>query len=175
MASSNPGNFANRSKDEVREIASKGGKASGGGGSTGSTGSTGDSGEDTKGKQGFASMDPERQVCSSLFLPTPSSTAPPLILPFLLPPKFPRLFDRWLLTQTQREIASMGGKASHGGTGATDTENTEVGTGGGGGSDTSDDSGSGAGGGGASNNPGNFANRPHEEVVEIARKGGKAS
>ncbi|KAE8258324.1 hypothetical protein A4X13_0g1755 [Tilletia indica] len=24
-------------------------------------------------------------------------------------------------------------------------------------------------------NPGNFANRPHEEVVEIARKGGKAS
>ena len=25
------------------------------------------------------------------------------------------------------------------------------------------------------NNPGNFANRPHEEVVEAARKGGHAS
>ena len=38
----NPGNFANRPKEEVQEIASKGGQAS---------------------KGGFASMDPEKQVC----------------------------------------------------------------------------------------------------------------
>lgn len=37
----NPGNFANRPKEEVREIASMGGKASG----------------------GFANMDPDKQVC----------------------------------------------------------------------------------------------------------------
>lgn len=37
----NPGNFANRPKEEMREIASKGGRASSG---------------------GFASMDPEKQV-----------------------------------------------------------------------------------------------------------------
>lgn len=42
----NPGNFANRPKEEVREIASKGGKASHSG--------------------GFASMDPDKQVCSSV-------------------------------------------------------------------------------------------------------------
>ena len=45
--STNPGNFANRPKEEVREIASKGGKASHSG--------------------GFASMDPERQVCMLTF------------------------------------------------------------------------------------------------------------
>ncbi|CCX30507.1 stress-induced bacterial acidophilic repeat domain-containing protein [Pyronema domesticum] len=73
----NPGNFANRPKEEVRAIASKGGQASHSG--------------------GFASMDPERQ----------------------------------------REIASMGGHAS-----------AESGKG------------------------GNFANRPREEVQEIGRKGG---
>jgi general stress protein YciG len=38
----NPGNFANRPKEEVQEIASKGGKASHSG--------------------GFASMDPDKQV-----------------------------------------------------------------------------------------------------------------
>ena len=38
----NPGNFANRPKEEVQEIASKGGQAS---------------------KGGFASMDPDKQVC----------------------------------------------------------------------------------------------------------------
>ena len=32
----NPGNFANRPKEEVREIAAKGGHASGGGGNTAS-------------------------------------------------------------------------------------------------------------------------------------------
>ena len=39
----NPGNFANRPKEEVQAIASKGGQASHSG--------------------GFASMDPEKQVC----------------------------------------------------------------------------------------------------------------
>lgn len=43
----NPGNFANRPKEEVREIASMGGKASG----------------------GFANMDPEKQVRISLSKP----------------------------------------------------------------------------------------------------------
>lgn len=38
----NPGNFANRPKDEVREIASKGGQSSH--------------------NSGFASMDPDKQV-----------------------------------------------------------------------------------------------------------------
>ncbi|KAF8245406.1 hypothetical protein K440DRAFT_410591 [Wilcoxina mikolae CBS 423.85] len=75
----NPGNFANRPKEEVRAIASKGGQASHSG--------------------GFANMDPEKQ----------------------------------------REIASMGGHAS-----------AESGKG------------------------GNFANRPTEEVREIGRKGGLA-
>ncbi|KAK3939034.1 conidiation-specific protein 10 [Diplogelasinospora grovesii] len=41
MASNNPGNFANRPKEEVLEIASKGGQASH--------------------NSGFASMDPEKQ------------------------------------------------------------------------------------------------------------------
>ncbi|KFH48502.1 Conidiation-specific protein-like protein [Hapsidospora chrysogenum ATCC 11550] len=41
MADSNPGNFANRPKEEVRNIASKGGQASHSG--------------------GFASMDPDKQ------------------------------------------------------------------------------------------------------------------
>jgi len=42
-SNSNPGNFANRPKEEVQEIASKGGQASHSG--------------------GFASMDPDKQVC----------------------------------------------------------------------------------------------------------------
>ena len=42
----NPGNFANRPKEEVQEIASKGGQAS---------------------KGGFASMDPDKQVCTHSF------------------------------------------------------------------------------------------------------------
>jgi general stress protein YciG len=40
-AETNPGNFANRPKEEVQEIASKGGQSSAG---------------------GFASMDPDKQV-----------------------------------------------------------------------------------------------------------------
>ncbi|MCJ1472721.1 hypothetical protein MMC13_001370 [Lambiella insularis] len=42
MASTNPGNFANRPTEEVKEIASKGGKASGGssGGTDQTSGST---------------------------------------------------------------------------------------------------------------------------------------
>ncbi|KAH8742620.1 conidiation-specific protein 10 [Diaporthe sp. PMI_573] len=55
-ANSNPGNFANRPKDEVREIASKGGHASGGGNSTESTETHGG---DTS-NRGFASMDPDK-------------------------------------------------------------------------------------------------------------------
>ncbi|KAF2278457.1 uncharacterized protein EI97DRAFT_456852 [Westerdykella ornata] len=38
MASNNPGNFANRPKEEVREIAAKGGHASHGGGRSGGNG-----------------------------------------------------------------------------------------------------------------------------------------
>ncbi|CAN9197380.1 unnamed protein product [Alternaria alternata] len=38
----NPGNFANRPKEEIREIAAKGGHASGGGGTTTSSASTSD-------------------------------------------------------------------------------------------------------------------------------------
>lgn len=72
---------------------------------------------------GFASMDPEKQVIST---PSPANSSE---------------VDDAL----QKEIASMGGKAS---SSKTDPVNT---------------------------NPGNFANRPHEEVVEIAKKGGQAS
>ncbi|KAM0666055.1 hypothetical protein ACQRIU_003910 [Beauveria bassiana] len=57
MADNNPGNFANRPKEEVQNIAAKGGKASGGG-------QTSDGGSDSNsntGNQGFASMDPDKQ------------------------------------------------------------------------------------------------------------------
>jgi hypothetical protein len=53
-----------RPKDEVREIASKGGHASGGGNSTESTETHGG---DTS-NRGFASMDPDKHVSSSKFL-----------------------------------------------------------------------------------------------------------
>lgn len=70
----NPGNFANRPKEEVQAIASKGGQASHSG--------------------GFASMDPDKQVC-------PTS------------PNWDN--DSWpMLTCPQREIASKGGQASSG-------------------------------------------------------------
>jgi hypothetical protein len=49
----NPGNFANRPKEEVQEIASKGGQASH--------------------NSGFASMDPDKQVCQISHLQTVSS------------------------------------------------------------------------------------------------------
>jgi hypothetical protein len=49
-ANPNPGNFANRSKEEVREIASKGGQASHSG--------------------GFASMDHDKQVRHAILLPS---------------------------------------------------------------------------------------------------------
>ena len=49
----NPGNFANRPQEEVSEIARKGGQSSHSG--------------------GFASMDPDKQVCKPLFT-LPSST-----------------------------------------------------------------------------------------------------
>lgn len=69
----NPGNFANRPKEEVSEIASKGGQAS---------------------KGGFATMDPDKQVCCLFCFELPS---------YVL-----------LLTYKQREIASQGGQASSG-------------------------------------------------------------
>ncbi|KAF1739633.1 Conidiation-specific protein 10 [Beauveria bassiana] len=59
MADNNPGNFANRPKEEVQNIAAKGGKASGG--QTSSGGSDTGSNSNT-GNQGFASMDPDKQV-----------------------------------------------------------------------------------------------------------------
>ncbi|KAK0636443.1 putative conidiation-specific expression protein [Bombardia bombarda] len=78
----NPGNFANRPTEEVREIAAKGGRASHGGGSNAesdenesrSTGTANTNPGNFANRGGFASMDPEKQ----------------------------------------REIASMGGKASSG-------------------------------------------------------------
>src|SRR2546423_1920883 len=57
-ANTNPGNFANRPKEEVQEIASKGGQSSAG---------------------GFASMDPDKQVCQArLMLPKLSYHPSPL-------------------------------------------------------------------------------------------------
>jgi hypothetical protein len=57
-ANTNPGNFANRPKEEVSEIASKGGQASH--------------------NSGFASMDPDKQVCqthiTSLLFPRATHT-----------------------------------------------------------------------------------------------------
>ncbi|KAK4207187.1 stress-induced bacterial acidophilic repeat-containing protein [Rhypophila decipiens] len=67
-------------------------------------------------------------------------------------------------TEEVREIAAKGGRASHGGgTGASEEESGGKSSGGK------------SSGGSASNNPGNFANRPKEEVQAIASKGGKAS
>jgi len=70
----NPGNFANRPKEEVQNIAKKGGEASHSG--------------------GFASMDPDKQVCQ---IHEPSTSCASIILICM-----------------QREIASQGGKASSG-------------------------------------------------------------
>ncbi len=71
----NPGNFANRPKEEVSSIAQKGGEASHNG--------------------GFASMDPDKQVSMSFR---------PAIMTGL----------GTLKVILQKEIASMGGKASSG-------------------------------------------------------------
>lgn len=67
----NPGNFANRPKDEVTAAAQKGGQSSHEG--------------------GFASMDPDKQVCDSHWYPSPCYS--------------------W---DMQKDIASQGGKASSG-------------------------------------------------------------
>jgi len=62
-----------------------------------------------------------------------------------------------------REIAAKGGRASHSGGGSSSDDNsTQSGS-------------TGHQGGSKETNPGNFANRPKEEVREIASKGGKAS
>ncbi|KAF1738501.1 Conidiation-specific protein 10 [Beauveria bassiana] len=61
MADNNPGNFANRPKEEVQEIASKGGKASGGGQTSGSGADSNVNSNTKTGNQGFASMDPNKQ------------------------------------------------------------------------------------------------------------------
>lgn len=57
MDNQNPGNFANRSKEEVKNIASKGGQASHSG--------------------GFASMDPDKQVSLPPFTSQTSQTVSP--------------------------------------------------------------------------------------------------
>lgn len=57
-------------KEEVREIASKGGKASHGGGGTQAANDDDSSGNSGTGNQGFASMDPEKQVCVLPFFAT---------------------------------------------------------------------------------------------------------
>lgn len=54
-----------RSKEEVKEIASKGGKASGGTGNSANDDDDSSSGGGS-GKQGFASMDPDKQVSDNL-------------------------------------------------------------------------------------------------------------
>ena len=61
MADTNPGNFANRPKEDVRAAASKGGQASSGGQSTSDT-------ESGSGGRGFASMDPDKQVLTPPYL-----------------------------------------------------------------------------------------------------------
>jgi len=73
----NPGNFANRPKEEVQEIASKGGQAS----------HTG----------GFASMPKEQVVCPSPSPSLPISPLSPYILSSLIPqhPVIPT--QKWLL------------------------------------------------------------------------------
>lgn len=64
----------NRSKEEVKELASKGGKASGGTGNSASGHDDDDNSNSGKGKQGFASMDPDKQVC--LMAAPPPTSAP---------------------------------------------------------------------------------------------------
>ena len=70
----NPGNFANRPKEEVSEIAKKSGESSHQG--------------------GFASMDPDKQVTSLMQIPIFAASVTDY--------------------SPQKEIASMGGKASSG-------------------------------------------------------------
>ena len=86
----NPGNFANRPKEEVQEIASKGGQASH--------------------SSGFASMDPDKQVCKVSYL-RPIKTQ----LPFHLPHAYANIMSlardclqgrpgfQWLLRTRQSE------------------------------------------------------------------------
>lgn len=92
---------AHRPKEEVRELASKGGKASGKA-SSGAESAEGDA--QSKGKQGFAAMDPEKQVRR---LPCLLGTTITMVC---------RTRYLGMLTKSffQREIASMGGKASSG-------------------------------------------------------------
>lgn len=63
----NPGNFANRPTEEVKEIAAMGGRASEGGGTSDTSGRTDTTGStsDGSGKQGFADMDTDEVVCFS--------------------------------------------------------------------------------------------------------------
>lgn len=92
----NPGNFANRPKEEVREIASKGGR----------------SGTENK---GFASENYPEEKQVSTELPVPSSQFP-ISTPHFSPPhlRSPSARPTSLLTILQREVASKGGKASSG-------------------------------------------------------------
>ncbi|KAL8349067.1 hypothetical protein RB598_002041 [Gaeumannomyces tritici] len=112
MANTNPGNFANRTitfigspKEEVLAAASKGGKAS----STATESAPDDSGT---GKQGFASMDPERvrEIASMGGKAAAASRAEGS-------PDEDETGKQGFASmdpERQREIASMGGKASSG-------------------------------------------------------------
>lgn len=111
MADNNPGNFANRPKEEVQDAASKGGQSSAG---------------------GFASMDPDKQVSETPpfhYLPTetqtgrhkhsfgtPSGHVEFLEADYLLtrPPLLSRRTDSDYWFYEQRDIASQGGQASSG-------------------------------------------------------------
>lgn len=114
MADNNPGNFANRSKEEVQDIASKGGQSSAG---------------------GFASMDPDKQVGHSPPFPvfaaetqtggrskhslgTPSGGShlefPEADYLLTRPPLLSRRTDSDFCFYEQKDIASQGGQASSG-------------------------------------------------------------
>jgi general stress protein YciG len=118
MASSdNPGNFAHRPKEEVQAAAKKGGENSHSG--------------------GFASMDPDKQVCWPLSLPLSLSLSLPLSFPLVLPypshftihvsdrmGEYERMVDKdrggnsrensWTGLMHTKEITSKGGQASSG-------------------------------------------------------------
>ncbi|KAK5101602.1 hypothetical protein LTR24_000658 [Lithohypha guttulata] len=96
MADNNPGNFANRPKEEVQDAASKGGQSSAG---------------------GFASMDPDKQ--SGRHKHSFGTASGHVEFPeadYLLtrPPLLSRRTDSDYWFYEQKDIASQGGQASSG-------------------------------------------------------------
>jgi general stress protein YciG len=81
---SNPGNFANRDKEEVSEIGRKGGQSSHSG--------------------GFASMDPQKQVCHHMKGANGSMRLPPRAV------KRPRNLETLITLQVKRRVR-LGRKA----------------------------------------------------------------